>query len=193
MDKEANPMDYFNLIDKSVRKLDSFIRDIIDFSRNARLEIEPNRVEFEPLIKDIFEDVHFLENYSKFRQSVLIHTRKDFQSDSKRIRIILSNLISNAIKHHLERENITPEVIIEIKDSGKGVNITVKDNGPGIEEKYLQNIFKMFFRATDRTPGSGLGLYIVEETVTKLKGTITVSSVIDQGTTFTVFLPNLHK
>ncbi|MBL7877872.1 MAG: hypothetical protein JNL53_19555, partial [Cyclobacteriaceae bacterium] len=47
MDKEANPMDYFNLIDKSVRKLDSFIRDIIDFSRNARLEIEPNRVEFE--------------------------------------------------------------------------------------------------------------------------------------------------
>lgn len=193
MDKEANPMDYFNLIDKSVRKLDSFIRDIIDFSRNARLEIEPNRVEFESLIKDIFEDVHFLENYSKFRQSVLIHTRKDFQSDSKRIRIILSNLISNAIKHHLERENVTPEVTIEIKDSGKGVNITVKDNGPGIEEKHLQNIFKMFFRATDRTPGSGLGLYIVEETVTKLKGTITVSSVIDQGTTFTVFLPNLHK
>jgi signal transduction histidine kinase len=65
----------------------------------------------------------------------------------------------------------------------------VSDNGPGIPKEHLQNIFKMFFRATNRTPGSGLGLYIVQETVGRLGGMVTVQSEIDKGTTFFISLP----
>ena len=108
------------------------------------------------------------------------------------MRIILSNLVANAIKHHFPAQRSNPFVSIEVVDDKDGIIVTVSDNGPGIEQQYLKDIFKMFFRATNRTPGSGLGLYIVEETVSKLSGTISVTSTLGEGTTFTLKLPNLN-
>ncbi len=192
LEKEKDLTEYLNLIDKSVRKLDFFIRDIIDFSRNARLDIISDHIEFETIIKDIMEDVHFLENYSKIKFLVDIHTKNEFRNDPRRVRIILSNLISNAVKHHYVNDRVA-EVSIGIHDSATGVTIIIADNGPGIEEKYQQEIFKMFFRATYRTQGSGLGLYIVQETVEKLKGTVTVRSTVNKGTSFTVTLPTFSQ
>ncbi|MCK5705311.1 MAG: HAMP domain-containing histidine kinase, partial [Cyclobacteriaceae bacterium] len=69
--------------------------------------------------------------------------------------------------------------------------IEVSDNGIGISEDYLPKIFEMFFRATEEFSGSGIGLYIVKETVEKLKGTIKVKSKTRQGSTFKIVLPNL--
>jgi signal transduction histidine kinase/ligand-binding sensor domain-containing protein len=191
-DENQDKSQYLNMIEKSVVKLDSFIRDIIDFSRNARLEVAVEEIDFAVLLKDIFEDLRFVENYEKIQRTVVIHTAKSFRSDSKRIRVILSNLIANAIKHHFPPQRTNPFVSIEITDDVHGIVITVADNGPGIEEKYLKDIFKMFFRATDRTSGSGLGLYIVEETVARVNGKINVASTWGEGTTFTVKLPDLH-
>jgi signal transduction histidine kinase len=68
--------------------------------------------------------------------------------------------------------------------------IIVKDNGIGISELHLPKIWTMFFRATNDNQGSGLGLYIVKETVDKLKGKISVKSKTRVGTTFKLKLPN---
>jgi signal transduction histidine kinase len=65
------------------------------------------------------------------------------------------------------------------------------DNGIGIAEEYLGNVFKMFFRASAESKGSGLGLYIVKSVVEKLGGQITVQSQLGSGTTFEITLPNL--
>jgi len=191
-DNGADKVDYLGLIEKSVVKLDSFISDIIDFSRNARLDVVAEAIDFETMLRDVFEDLRFVEQYEKIQRSVFIHTTKGFRSDPKRVRIILSNLIGNAIKHHFPAQRNNPNVSVKVEDDKDGITITVADNGPGIEEKYLTDIFKMFFRATNRTPGSGLGLYIVEETVNKLRGSISVSSVLGEGTKFTVKLPDLE-
>lgn len=191
-DNGAVQVDYLSLIEKSVVKLDSFISDIIDFSRNARLEVVTEPIDFETMLKDVFDDLRFLEQFEKIQRSVFVRTSRKFHSDPKRVRIILSNLIANAIKHHFPAQRNSPGVSITVDDDKTGIIITVTDNGPGIEEKYLNDIFKMFFRATNRTPGSGLGLYIVEETVSKLHGTIAVSSTLGEGTTFTVKLPDLQ-
>jgi signal transduction histidine kinase len=75
----------------------------------------------------------------------------------------------------------------------RSVEISIRDNGPGIAQEHLEDIFKMFFRATDRTSGSGLGLYIVKETVQRLKGNVTVSSGVNEGTVFIIRLPVLTK
>ncbi len=190
-DTGTEKVDYLGLIEKSVVKLDSFISDIIDFSRNARLDVVAETIDFETMLRDVFEDLRFVEQYEKIQRSVFIHTNKEFRSDPKRVRIILSNLVGNAIKHHFPAQRNNPTVSIKVENNKEGITVTVTDNGPGIEEKYLTDIFKMFFRATNRTPGSGLGLYIVEETVNKLQGNITVSSVLGEGTTFTVKLPDL--
>jgi signal transduction histidine kinase len=190
-DKSAEHVDYLGLIEKSVVKLGSFISDIIDFSRNARLDVIAETIEFETMLRDVFEDLRFVEQYEKIQRSILIRTTKGFRSDPKRVRIILSNLVGNAIKHHFPPQRNNPYVSIKVEDDKEGITVTVTDNGPGIEEQYLKDIFKMFFRATNRTPGSGLGLYIVEETVNKLQGKISVTSTWGEGTSFTVRLPNL--
>ena len=72
-----------------------------------------------------------------------------------------------------------------------GQNIKIEDNGIGIPEKEKAKVFNMFYRANEQSKGSGLGLYIVKETVEKLEGTITLKSEEGQGTTFEIYLPNL--
>ena len=64
------------------------------------------------------------------------------------------------------------------------------DNGIGIDESVIGKIFSMFYRATDKSDGSGLGLYIVKEAVDKLHGNITVTSTVGEGTKFRIELPN---
>ena len=190
-DVSGDKMAYMNMIEKSVLKLDSFISDIIDFSRNARIEIVTEQIDFNTLLKDVFDDLLFLENYKKIERIINIKSVKSFHSDKKRLRVILSNILANAIKHHYPEQRDNPFIEIEIVDTITGILIRIKDNGPGIEQKYLKDIFKMFFRATSRTSGSGLGLYIVEETISKLHGSITVNSILGEGTVFTAKLPTV--
>jgi signal transduction histidine kinase len=65
----------------------------------------------------------------------------------------------------------------------------VKDNGIGIKEEHLGKIFEMFYRTSDKSSGSGLGLYIVNETIKKLGGKVEVNSQVNLGTTFTLTIP----
>jgi signal transduction histidine kinase len=70
------------------------------------------------------------------------------------------------------------------------IRIVVEDNGIGIKEEFHDKIFDMFFRGTNYTSGTGLGLYIVQNCLEKLHGNISVSSREGQGTTFTLLIPN---
>lgn len=104
---------------------------------------------------------------------------------------ILKNLITNAIKYaHPDR---VPEIQITSElDQNDMVRIMVKDNGTGIDlEKYGNKLFGLFerFGEEPNVPGSGIGLYLVKEQVEKNNGTITVDSIPNQGSTFTVSLP----
>ena len=85
-----------------------------------------------------------------------------------------------------------PYLRIHISQAQKGVDILVEDNGIGIKQEHIDRIFEMFFRATNQASGSGLGLYIVKEAVNRLKGEISISSEISQGTRFDIYLPDLQ-
>jgi signal transduction histidine kinase len=110
-----------------------------------------------------------------------------FVSEWAIINTILQNLIENAIKYsRSQSENVVH--IRVYSDDGSAV-VIVQDNGQGIPEEHQQNIFNMFFRGTDRTQGSGLGLYILKRAVERLNGTVQLTSTVGQGSTFTVLLP----
>ena len=99
--------------------------------------------------------------------------------------MIFNNLISNAFKfsaHYKEKSFI--EIRAEIMSETAIFKVT--DNGIGIKQEYLRNIFDMFFRATDSNYGSGLGLYITKEAVQKMGGQIMVESVYGEGTEFII-------
>jgi signal transduction histidine kinase len=187
-----NKDEYINLIEKSVKKLDEFISEIIDYSRNSRLDLEPDVINFEVLANSAIEDLAYLDNENKLEKTVSVNGSASFYSDKTRIGIILNNLLSNAIKYYNPNEP-TPAVNISITHTDKHATIRVTDNGIGIKDEHQENIFKMFFRGSERSKGSGLGLYIVKETVEKLGGTITVQSKISKGSTFEVVLPSLVK
>ena len=97
-------------------------------------------------------------------------------------------MISNSFKYHkLSRKQ--PYVKITVKTMAEDYVIEVEDNGDGIPKDQLGKVFDMFYRASEKSQGSGLGLYIVKNTVMKLGGKIEIDSNYE-GTTLRATLPN---
>ena len=117
---------------------------------------------------------------------------KNFYSDPKRISIFLNNFLSNAIKYQDPNIKKKSFVNIQVNVSRTHSIITIEDNGVGIKKEYQSKIFNMFFRASENSFGSGLGLYIARQAVERLGGEIKVDSKLGFGTTFTITLPNLE-
>jgi signal transduction histidine kinase len=185
--------EYNDLKEKSILKLDNFIRDIISLSRNARKELEVSRIDFNKLLDEVFENHRFYKDAERVEKIKSIKQEGEFYSDPQRLNVILNNLVSNAIRYN-SRFNDKPYVDVDIRCNGQKAEITVKDNGRGISEEHLSRIFEMFYRATDENMGSGLGLYITNEALKKIEGEITVESSLGKGTTFKVLIPSLkHK
>jgi signal transduction histidine kinase len=180
---------YLMLMCQSLNKQDQFISDIIDYSKNKRIEIVVNTVSLSKLIDDAIDQ----HTHNKNADKIVI--TKDLsidvvQSDSLRLKIILNNLLSNAIKYADEsKQEMT--ILIKSYNSGAFHKIEISDNGIGIPEEYRDHIFDMFF-VINSNKGSGLGLYIVKETLDKLKGNISVFSETKVGSKFTVTIPNRY-
>ena len=181
---------YSQLISKNLDRLDFFIVEILELSRNSRLPLIKEPIKFKEIVENVFEELEHLGNAALIRKIIDIPESKDFQSDKHRIVVIFRNILSNAIKYSMPRFK---ESFIQISVSfdKEGALIQVKDNGIGIEENHLAKVFEMFYRATDQQAGSGLGLYIVKEMVEKLSGSIEVQSELGEGTTFTLKIPDL--
>lgn len=181
--------EYLALKERSIMKLDSFIQDIVHVSKNARTEIRQDEINFQTLIGHVFDQLDYLDNACRIKKRIEVLQDTAFYSDEPRIRVILNNLISNAISYaapHRREAFVRIQVNVE---QGMAV-LEVEDNGLGIAEDHLDKVFNMFFRANHDSTGSGLGLYIVKETLDKLCGDISVVSTLGKGTIFTVKIPN---
>jgi signal transduction histidine kinase len=116
-----------------------------------------------------------------------------FINDGFRVSIILDNLISNAVKYQKPSSSEAPTVNITVKADEYKAQVEIEDNGIGIVEEHLNNIFKMFFRSTSHVNGLGIGLYIVKEALSRIGGDISVVSTYSVGTIFRIMIPNLAK
>ena len=181
---------YLEMMNKSVLNLDQFIKDLTLFSRNSRMELDFSKIDFEKTIDDCIEGLKYMDNVGKVKIYKNIKSNIFFYSDVTRINTIIGNLLSNSLKYHKFEENIS-FVNISVSEENKNIVIIVEDNGVGIKNEYQGKIFDMFYRASEKSYGSGLGLYIVQTAVKKLKGTIEVQSEINEGTKFIVVLPRL--
>jgi PAS domain S-box-containing protein len=183
-----NPMDYIDIIGEKVQHLDHFIGDVLSHSKNLKMDVTTSKVDFENIIDRTFEDLNYLEGAKEMVRHVRIDG-VEFYSDPWRISEIFRNLISNAVKYR--QLNIsTPEINVKIRVDNHHAEIVFADNGIGIDDVNLAKIFEMFYRATEQSDGSGIGLYIVKNAVEKLGGQISVASKVDQGTRFSIVLPN---
>ena len=180
---------YLDKIYSSALQQDNFIREILDQSRNSRLEIKKDEIQFEELIDETFNQLKFATSTGTAVEKIVdINQSAPFHSDRWRLKVILNNLISNSIRYRNGRD---PVIKINVNVVDKKAQFEIEDNGRGIAKEHLGNVYRMFYRATDDGAGSGLGLYIVKETVDKLKGSITIESEEGHGTTVKLEIPEL--
>jgi PAS domain S-box-containing protein len=180
---------YLALIKKSLLKLDSFIEEMNHFFRNEKLAIQRDCIDMKSLLFEELDDLRNLYQTKKIDITFEIQGDVPLYSDNIRVKTIITNLLSNAIKYSDPKKK-EPFIRIYVLLDKDFCQIRVVDNGIGIDQKYQQKIFDLFFRATDQSQGTGLGLFIVKDTVQKLKGTIEVISALDRGTTFEIQIPN---
>lgn len=190
MDTETvDKSEYINQIGFSIHRLDEFVKSMLNYAKASRVDVMLEPVDIQDLIDACLKDLAFLETFNKVKVSIDIKGDQTVKTDKLKLKIILSNIISNAFKYMDETK---PESFlnIDVSTSEKEVLITIADNGIGIEEEHLPQIFDMFYRATELSQGSGLGMYIVKQSIDKLEGEITISSEFKKGTTFKITLPN---
>jgi signal transduction histidine kinase len=173
-------------IKSSIAKMDRLITAILNLTREGRREFEPVRIDTRELIEAIVTTV--AHQASEAEAQIRIEPLPDITSDRLALEQIFSNLIDNALKY------LKPGVPGDISVRGRtklGFAIfEIADNGRGIDPKDHQRIFDLFRRAgTQDRPGQGIGLAHVRALVRRLGGTMSVSSELNNGSTFTVTLP----
>lgn len=177
-----------DMMELAIKKLDEFITNTHEYYnlKRGRMVFEP--IDFRKIVDDIIALFKIGGKIENIRFTTNIKHDAPFYSDEGSIKIILNNLFSNAFKY--QRKAASDKYVeVDIEVNPANAIIFVRDNGIGIHEKHISNIFGMFYRATSEETGSGFGLYNVKDALNRLNGTIEVESKPDAGTTFKVTIP----
>lgn len=179
---------YVGMMKTRVDNLDKFITDISDYSRNSRIEVTHTPIHIKECIGSVVDSLQFFPGSERVRTDVNVPDDLSIVSDPMRLQLVIGNLVSNAYKYY---DPVKEDHYLNISASmdNTGLDLTFSDNGLGIVSDRLSKVFDMFFQAHEKSIGSGLGLYLVKETVQKLGGTISAESAEGKGSVFKVHLP----
>lgn len=188
---EEERKQFIGYVDTSSKQVYNLLERLLELSRlqDGRHKINTEHIE----LKSITDEVLQLQNSNALNKKVKIEdfTEKDLKvnADRNSLETILRNLTDNALKFTPAGGSVS--IISEL--SGDSVYIRVKDTGIGIDEKDLENIFrldkKVISKGTNDESGTGLGLYVCKEMAEKMNGRLEVESTVGKGTTFTLVLP----
>jgi signal transduction histidine kinase len=189
-DRDKKLANLHEMMHSSISKLDETLREIIDYSKNARNNIEVEQINWMTIIEATLNKLKYLDPNNSINWHISVHDDAVFNSDKNRLNIIFNNLLSNAIRYRDKNKEAINA--IEVSVTERSATITIKDNGIGIKESSLPKVFDMFYRGTEESQGAGLGLYIVRDIAKKLNGNIEISSVFGNGTEVILTLANMQ-
>ncbi|NDP28493.1 MAG: PAS domain S-box protein, partial [Flavobacterium sp.] len=187
---ETDTLEHINMIKNSVNRLDEFIKNILSYSRNNRTGLDVVPISILQTTTGIVNSLKGMKEAGDIRFEIDIKEHHPFCSDQLRLNTLLENLISNAIKYH-KTDQIDSFIKIEAHTNHDKLFLSITDNGIGIAPEHHNKIFEMFFRLSGDKNGTGIGLYIVKETIQILRGSIQVHSKEGKGSTFNITLKNL--
>lgn len=170
------------LIKQRATKMQQLLDDLLEYSRVGRKNTDIEEFDASEVIREQFS---LLNNSDSFQLKLvgefpkLFHNRTMFE-------LLLRNLIDNAIKYH-DKENGL--ICVLVKESTDYFEFTIQDNGPGIEPEYIHKIFDFLQRINTKVEGSGIGLSLVKKILDNIGGSISVESIMGEGTTFHICWP----
>jgi len=179
--------EFLRLIEDRVKKLDRVISDILDLSKVKKAELKYEIVDFNSLLVDSMADVKFIADHKNIDIRYMESSSNRFLGDYGLTKMVLGNLLSNAVKYHSPHKP-DPYIQVLFEKAMGSVTFSVADNGEGIEEQHHEKVFDMFYRASENSNGTGLGLYIVKETLARIGGSVELESKRGTGTTFKITL-----
>lgn len=186
----ANLNQYMKKIEGRIKKLDEFISSMVNYARVNRGEITVGEIDLEKTVRAMIHELEYLDNFSSVSTNVQVKEGAvPFRNDHFLLKIAIGNVISNAYKYYNPEVDSYLHIVIDVGESFATMEFA--DNGIGIRKEHQDKIFDMFYRATDRSQGSGLGMYIVRQAIEKIDGTISLSSVYGEGTRIKITVPNL--
>jgi signal transduction histidine kinase len=177
-------------ISKQLVSLTDLVKEMLDVAsiEKTKLQLKKEKFLIEELAEEIVESLQYLSNHEL---QLDWSTKHHVVADKERIRQVLINLVSNAIKYSSQHTKI----IIRSKKKDEMIIVSVEDSGIGIAEKDRSKLFGRFYQAGEGEktyPGLGLGLYISSQIVAMHGGEIWVDSEIGKGSTFYFSLPTLQ-
>lgn len=190
-DQQDKRLKHLQRIRSSVNHLNDILEEFLSVGKieEGKIETHPARLDMATLLTDTITDVQGL---LKAGQSIekQIGCQEPVWLDPSLMRKILVNLLSNAIKYSGENSVVT----VRAHCSQGELTLTVQDQGVGISEDDQEHLFERFFRARNVTniPGTGLGLYIIAKYLELMRGTISLESQLQEGTTVTITIPYDH-
>lgn len=178
---------YVPKVENNLKRLNRLITDLLNLSKLGETETIKEWVSLEEVIADVKANVHHL--VEEKRAQIYVDNLFDVYANKTQLTLVLQNLIENAMKY--VKEYTHTEIICSTYHKNNFWVFEIKDNGIGISPEEHENIFKPFYRlhSEDQYPGTGLGLSICRKIIINHGGTIQVSSVSGEGTTFRFALP----
>jgi PAS domain S-box-containing protein len=177
-----------------VRRIESLISDLLDLERiEQRIGLQPTECDLSEIAQTVVTELS-LQAHERQHQLHFDRAKPSVQvrGDAQRLYQVISNLLSNAIKYTPNGGTVTLAVWVQDDQ----VRLDVRDTGPGIPPEAQARVFERFYRApnyNNQEPGTGLGLAIVKSIVEQHGGRVWVTSVIGQGSTFSIALPSLAE
>lgn len=184
--KDEIALGYLRKLEITAERLNTILTRLLIINQINHSKPGKDPIDFDAMVNDVI----LLEKKKgmppRFKIDSEIQERITFFSDKELIRIILENLIDNAIKFHNDSERIDPFVKIKVTKKDSLIDIRVIDNGIGIDEEDSEKVFQMFSRASERSETGGIGLYLTRTATEKLGGKVTIRATEEGYTEFSV-------
>ena len=183
---------YLLLLKHSVAQMQSIFKNLQQLNANSQRPLKIQQVDVKGLLNIVLEKNKNLIDERGIDVSRSINQKSPLYSDAERIETILSILVSNAI-HYSDASKKEKKLSIYITSSLSSCSIQVHDNGIGIPESAQQHIFNLFYRASEQSTGAGIALHIAKQVTAKLNGELSLTSHLNQGSVFSLWIPNLSQ
>jgi two-component system NtrC family sensor kinase len=177
--------EWLDVITASAHQAEEIFEDFLDFIKDNA--IHKSLLNLAKLIDNLLADLSVDESFRKINLDLSVPRELQVMADPSKLKRVISNLLNNAVEVLVNNEIPAPSISIRIGEEAGKTIFEIKDNGPGIPEQLLKNLFEPFVTA-NKSNGTGLGLAIVRQFVLKHGGQITAHN--DNGASFRFWLPS---
>jgi signal transduction histidine kinase len=189
--KDKEVINLFEKVGETARSMDNMLFKMQMMYELNQPDHPVNPIDINRVLRSVMQ--HFRPEFDRFHMANRVSLTESLfiVSNPALLNIIFRNLIENAILFRKSQPAAEPFVDIAVRIVGDQLEISLTDNGIGIEEKYHHQVFDLYFRGSQASKGNGLGLYLVKKSIQILNGDIKLISDYGVGSTFTILLPGV--